>query len=492
MTKKFFKSKSNYLDLIVGKPTVTEIDGSKDYSLASIACTEINYALAIDLEILPIATDDQKLKIYCKDKNDLELFKKLKFILGHSNFYLQSLEEDKLRVAIYRAYNLSSNKLEKYSSLFKKEIKVSDSSLSEVRNAKSDIAKFICTLIDYAHANLVSDIHIVPEACGFSLRLRKNGEFLLHEDTFGTIKTHKQVVQRIKTLANLDISNSFVPQDGSFNIDVAKKNHSLRVSTMPTIYGERVVLRLFPQTSCKEIIELGFSSFANEFLGELLKLDGGLILTSGSTGSGKTSTLYALVLAFLKANKHVVTLEDPVEIEIPGAIQSEINLKQNFDYATGFKAILRQDPDVVLIGEIRDKETAQIALEASETGHIILSTIHGRDLQDVESRFTRYKVSRELFRARLKLLISQKLLPKLCKHCRVEDDIASSLLDLKLYKAGSCSKCNFLGYNERLLVFNFSSFNYTEEELAPFSFKEIALQNLKLGNISYQDAKLFL
>ncbi|MCL4143327.1 UNVERIFIED_CONTAM: hypothetical protein GTU68_063858, partial [Idotea baltica] len=422
MKKKFFNTNSNAaLDLIVEKPVIYKslINETSLLSLADSSLHNINYALATELNILVTKGSDDSLNIYCQNDKDIELVNKLKFLLGHSNFELNELSESELNLAIYRAYNKSSKKIEKFSKIFNLENedqKTDD--FNSVRNARSDSAKFLCALIDYAHARKVSDIHIIPERDGFSLRLRKNGEFLVHENSFAPLSVHKKIVQRIKTLSNLDISNSFLPQDGSFNINIVKATHSLRVSTMPTIFGERVVLRLFPETTCKTIDSIGFSLDAQNLLNEVLNLDGGLILTSGSTGSGKTTTLYSLVLACVKAGKHVVTLEDPVEIEIPGVIQSEINYKKNFDYATGFKAILRQDPDVILIGEIRDAKTAQIAVEASETGHIILSTVHGRNLDDVQSRFLRYNVAKQLFESRLALLISQKLLPKLCDNCK--------------------------------------------------------------------------
>lgn len=496
MKKNFFNINQNTaLDLIVEKPVIHS-SLVKEISAPSLADTNlhnINYALATELKILVTKGNASELIIYCENDRDYELTNKLKFLLGHSNFKLKKFSETDLSLAIYRAYNRSSKRIEKYSKLFNLENDVKDiDNFNLVRNAKSDAAKFLCALIDYAHARRVSDIHIIPEREGFSLRLRKNGEFLVHENSFAPLSVHKQIVQRIKTLSNLDISNSFLPQDGSFNIDIVKTTHSLRVSTMPTIFGERVVLRLFPETICKTIDSIGFSLNAQNLLNEVLSLDGGLILTSGSTGSGKTTTLYSLVLACVKAGKHVVTLEDPVEIEIPGVVQSEINYKKNFDYATGFKAILRQDPDVILIGEIRDAKTAQIAVEASETGHIILSTVHGRNLDDVQSRFFRYNVANELFKSRLALLISQKLLPKLCSHCKVLDESASTLLNLTLYKPKGCRSCNFSGFDERVLLYNFSSFNYSDDVLKVYKFEQVIYEALKEGFLSYQQVRRFI
>lgn len=449
------------------------------------------YSIAIDLCVLPLNISDNKLQILCLDSSSQELKSKLSFILDGQAFILKSFDASSLKQAIFKAYKGQTNELQKFAEIFEENRK----KISKVTKefdfllAKSDSAKFLKALIEYAYAQEVSDIHFLPEKEGFRVKLRKDGEFLIQQELIKDHSVYKQIVQRVKALTGLDISKSHLPQDGSFQVDILNESQSVRVSSIPTIHGEKLVLRIFPKSKLKRLKNLGFPENFILRIKDLLRSSTGLIIICGSTGSGKTSTLYALLQEFNSFQKNIVSLEDPVEQEIPGISQTAINPAREFTFASGLRAILRQDPDIILIGEIRDKETFKIALEASLTGHIILTSLHAESVNDIPWRFKNAGIEQELLEQSLLLSISQKLLPKLCENCKVVDVAASSILKHKVFCSAACKLCEHSGYLGRVLLWEAHSPSFTEKELAEFSFKYSALRALRKGDLSYQQVK---
>ncbi len=252
---------------------------------------------------------------------------------------------------------------------------------------------------------------------------------------------------------------------------------------------------------------LGFNQDFIDLVRGFLTRTGGLIIVCGSTGSGKTTTLYAMLNECNTWQKNIVSLEDPVEQEIAGVTQTAINVERQLTYPLGLKAILRQDPDIILIGEMRDSETFKTALEASFTGHIILTSLHAQSLKDIVARFDSAGVNENKLNQSLLLMISQKLLPKLCAHCKVVDESASSLLNHKVFKANvhkaensntddatslkNCKNCDQNGYAGRVLLWEAYSPEFSEQTLQLYSYQRAAYEALKNGELSYQQVREF-
>jgi len=269
------------------------------------------------------------------------------------------------------------------------------------------------------------------------------------------------VVSRIKVMARLDIAERRIPQDGRISLKLGGKLLDVRVSTLPSRAGERVVLRILDKDNAGiELDVLGMPENINAMFREALSEPNGIVLVTGPTGSGKTTTLYAGLRLLNDGSRNLLTVEDPVEYAVEGVGQTQVNPKVGLTFATGLRAILRQDPDVVMVGEIRDRETADIAVQASLTGHLVLSTVHTNDAVGAITRLRDMKIEPFLLASTLRAVIAQRLVRRLCPSCRdpVEADrSAGALLGFEsgeiIYKAKGCGDCNHTGYKGRIGVF---------------------------------------
>jgi len=271
------------------------------------------------------------------------------------------------------------------------------------------------------------------------------------------------LVSRIKVMARLDIAERRVPQDGRIGLTLGGKLLDVRVSTLPSRAGERVVLRILDKENAGMSLDvLGMSGEADRIFREALHEPNGIILVTGPTGSGKTTTLYAGLRELNDGSRNILTVEDPVEYAVEGVGQTQVNAKVGLTFAAGLRAILRQDPDVVMVGEIRDKETADIAVQASLTGHLVLSTVHTNDAVGAITRLRDMKIEPFLLASTLRAVIAQRLVRRLCPNCREPiqaDKSACALLGLDLgtviYQAKGCAECNHTGYKGRVGAFEF-------------------------------------
>jgi general secretion pathway protein E len=305
----------------------------------------------------------------------------------------------------------------------------------------------------------VSDIHIEPYETGLVVRLRIDG--VLRETLRMPPHVAPVLVSRIKVMARLDIAERRLPQDGRIGLTLGGKLLDVRVSTLPSRAGERVVLRILDKENAGIDLEmLGMPPIVDRAFRSALAEPNGIVLVTGPTGSGKTTSLYAGLRLLNDGSRNILTVEDPVEYAIDGVGQTQINPKVGLDFATGLRAILRQDPDVVMIGEIRDRETAEIAVQASLTGHLVLSTVHTNDAIGAITRLRDMRVEPFLLASTLRAVIAQRLVRKLCMVCRVPIPASkevAELLDLEpganVYVAGGCDACNHTGYRGRIGVF---------------------------------------
>jgi type II secretory ATPase GspE/PulE/Tfp pilus assembly ATPase PilB-like protein/8-oxo-dGTP pyrophosphatase MutT (NUDIX family) len=303
-----------------------------------------------------------------------------------------------------------------------------------------------------------SDIHLEPEEDGIALRYRIDG--ILRHTTVLPKAVGVPLVSRIKIMARLDIADRLRPQGGHASVGMGARRVDLRVSTLPASHGEKVVIRILdPAAAIRSLDSLGLDEGNAERLSRLLDTREGLVLVTGPTGSGKTTTLYAALRQIQRRRLNVITVEDPVEYRIPGIVQVQINEKAGLSFASALRSILRQDPDVVLIGEIRDRETAAIAIQASLTGHLVFATLHTNDACSSITRLTDLGVDSARLAAALKGVVAQRLIRRLCAECRivanggVPAQITSTVSsDLMVYTAVGCESCGMSGYRGRIAV----------------------------------------
>lgn len=327
--------------------------------------------------------------------------------------------------------------------------------------------QFVNALIERAFDERASDIHLEPQAEEMVVRMRVDG--LLHQMLTVPADLKNMVVSRLKIMGSMDIAERRVPQDGHTTVQVRGHVIDLRISTIPTVYGEKLVLRLLDKSS-QNLTKtgLGFEGRDLEKYEALLKNSGGVILLVGPTGSGKSTTMCAMLRQLCSEETNIMTLEDPVEYDIPGVNQCQINEKTGMTFAAGLRAILRQDPDIISVGEIRDGETAQIAVRAAITGHLVLSTLHTNDAVSVIDRLEDIGVEPYLISSALRGVISQRLVRKICPHCKKAYKPHAEELemlgmpedsDAVFYRGEGCQECFHTGTRGRRAVFEILTLN---------------------------------
>ncbi len=333
----------------------------------------------------------------------------------------------------------------------------------EVMANEPTVVNLVNLIISTAIRERASDIHLVPFENSVQLRYRVDG--LLQEKQPPPKPLHPALVSRIKIMADMNIAERFMPQDGHIQIHHRGSRVDIRVGTMPTIYGESLVMRLLEKSSkVLTVEELGLDAARAAQLSRLVEKPHGLFLTTGPTGSGKTTTLYSILQGIYTPELKILTIEDPVEYELPGIAQIPVRPGRNFTFATGLRAILRQDPDVVMVGEIRDFETAEIAIRAALTGHQVFSTLHTNDATGAVTRLIDMGVEAFLVSSALEGVLAQRLLRKICPVCRGETRIEPALRDKlerlggkaiadKFYRGAGCDECRGTGYRGRVGIF---------------------------------------
>ena len=333
----------------------------------------------------------------------------------------------------------------------------------EVMANEPTVVNLVNLIISTALRERASDIHLVPFEDFVQLRYRVDG--LLQEKQPPPKQLHPALVSRIKIMADMNIAERFMPQDGHIQINHRGNRVDIRVGTMPTIYGESLVMRLLEkQSKLLTTRELGLDAERASLLSRMVEKPHGLFLTTGPTGSGKTTTLYSVLQSIYTPELKILTIEDPVEYELPGVAQIPVRPTRNFTFATGLRAILRQDPDVVMVGEIRDSETAEIAIRAALTGHQVFSTLHTNDSTGAVTRLIDMGVEAFLIASSLEGVLAQRLVRLICPACKVELPITSALrskietlggrtLEGVYYKGAGCENCRGTGCRGRIGIF---------------------------------------
>ncbi len=355
--------------------------------------------------------------------------------------------------------------LKEYSPDHTKEIQISNVQLQQ-----APIAKIVSTILDFSVKGRASDIHIEPEENRTKVRYRIDG--ILQEKLSLPKTIHEALVSRIKILSEMKIDEKRIPQDGRFTFKTKSDEVDLRVSTLPTVFGEKVVMRLLKKTGgIPSLTELGFGGPQLKELEEAIARPYGIILITGPTGSGKTTTLYSILSRLNKPTVNIVTLEDPVEYQIAGINQVQINTQAGLTFATGLRAFLRQDPNIILVGEVRDKETTQLAIQAALTGHLVFSTLHTNNAATAIPRLIDLGAESFLIASVLTAILAQRISRKICPFCKESYQASPEVIanmksvlgplfpkkneasPIFLSKGKGCRECNQTGYLGRIAIF---------------------------------------
>ena len=429
----------------------------KASALHLLTTVPIGYAkenLAVPLEI-----DGQTIRLAVVDPGNNQILNDLSVLTG-CRIVPCLAEPDKVIAAINQGYELLSG--DSGSSIsdigttdFDMDSSVQTEDLLDT-NDEAPIIRFVNGLITQAYRQRASDIHIEPFEAEIIVRYRVDG--ILYVVQRPPYRALPNIISRLKIMANLDIAEKRLPQDGRFSVRIAGKQADVRVSTLPTAFGERVVLRLLDKSSgVLELSDIGVDSSMLPQIEKMIKKNHGIFLVTGPTGAGKTTTLYSAISALDAGAQNIITVEDPIEYQLAGVGQIQVNPKIDLTFAQGLRSILRQDPDVIMVGEIRDSETAKIAVQAALTGHLVFSTLHTNDSAGALARLVEMGVEPFLAASALVGVLAQRLVRTICPHCKVSYRPDAKLLaelfdtnevpaDTIFYKGRGCEHCLKVGY----------------------------------------------
>ena len=464
----------------------------KDFPSISLGEKEIpNHVLreipeesAVFYEFVPIAKKDNVLEVGMVNPNNLKAREALRFIARRNGLKAKIfvLSQNDLK-KVLKQYRTLRGEVKKALKELDKELESDEKISSKKENveeaidrivAEAPITKIVAVIMKHAVEGNASDIHI--EAIDKNVKVRFRVDGILYTSLILPKEIQASIVSRIKILSNLRIDETRIPQDGRFHTIIKGIKIDFRVSTLPTTNGEKVVLRVLdPEVGLKKFEELGLEGYNLETLEKAAKKPYGMILITGPTGSGKTTTLYSILNKLNQEMVNIVSLEDPVEYYVEGINQSQIRPEIDYSFASGLRHILRQDPDVIMVGEIRDEETAELAVHASLTGHILLSTLHTNDVAGVIPRLIDLKINSFLLPNSLNLCIAQRLVRRLCDKCKEEINAPSEISDIidkkladinpegkkdfpwkkpyKIYKPKGCSLCGNKGMKGRIAIY---------------------------------------
>ena len=440
-----------------GLPKLNELPSNIPYDVV----TSIPRNLTATYRIIPYKKDGNTLYIATDSViNYTQVVREIRFITG-MNVKVSIIPTD-LFDAVYQS--LYGSQIETgipadFEDMSQEEI-VEEEEEEEEESEEAPAVRLVKAIVEGGIVQGASDIHIEPSRTLVTVRYRIDG--ILKKITTYPVKTHSSIVSRIKIMSGLDISEKRLPQDGKYFMRFKDEQYDFRVSTMPTVYGEKIVMRILKVSASKQRIgDLGFSEYNTKRFMELINYPYGIILLTGPTGSGKSTTLVAAINEIKDVTKNIITVEDPVEYNIDGVNQCQVNAEIGLTYARFLRAILRQDPNIIMVGEIRDRETAQLAMEASMTGHLVFSTLHTNDAPSAISRLVNLGLDPHMIGVSLIGVVGQRLVRKLCDECKIEVQPNEEVLKVakriypdvkpRMYVAGNCPNCQS-GYKGRTAI----------------------------------------
>lgn len=462
-----------------------------NYPIATDVAQMIQESVARKYHLVPIAKKDQLLTVAMSDPMNLMAIEEIKVITKcQINPVIATKQE--IESIIKRCYSgqgaiEAAQEVEKQYASRETVNARNNVQLMDIENAP--VVKMINSIIHQGVSLGASDIHIEAETDVTRVRMRIDGQ--LNEQMRISKGSHDAIVTRLKIMADMNIAEKRIPQDGSFEMDLEARKVDVRVSSIPTVNGEKMVIRLLV-TQENEVLskyEIGFTEHNLKLYDKMLKVPHGIILVTGPTGSGKTTTLYTVLNELNKPTHNIITLEDPVEKKLKGINQVHINNRAGLTFASGLRSILRQDPDIIMLGEIRDTETAAIAIRAAITGHLVFSTIHTNDVISTVTRLVDMGIEPYLVSSAVAGVISQRLTRCICPNCKVSYEASEEekrILGVPeigmLYKGTGCQQCNFTGYKGRRAVHEMLVLDQTIRHLINTgalyeTIKEYCLQN---------------
>ncbi len=449
---------------------------------------------------LPIKRTGSTLVVAMADPSNIFAIDDIKFLTGY-NIETVVASEGAIKSAIEKAYEKAELEMEMedvIAEFDEEDMEVvqeeEEVDIGDLKKAVEDapVVKLVNFILTDAIKKKASDIHIEPYEKAFRVRYRIDG--VLQEVMRPPMKLKNAIVSRIKIMSSLDIAERRLPQDGRIKLKLSKNREmDFRVSVLPTLFGEKVVLRLLDKSNLQlDMTKLGFEEKALKDFKDAIHKPWGMVLVTGPTGSGKTTTLYSALSELNEVGTNISTAEDPVEFNFMGINQVQIKEEIGLTFASALRSFLRQDPDIIMVGEIRDYETAEIAIKAALTGHLVLSTLHTNDAPSTVNRLLNMGVEPFLVASACNLILAQRLARKICSKCKVEANVTEkALLDIgvppeeaktmKCYKGKGCSECNGTGYKGRIALY----------EVMPFTeaIKELVLNGASAAEIKRQAIK---
>ena len=411
-----------------------------------------------DNVVFPIGFDGDNLVVAIDDPMNITIEDELQFQTGYQISLMLATHTSIIdAIKVHYGRENANKAAEELGTSLASDTLDDDSELSEAVNS-APVVKLVNSMIDYAIRSGSSDIHIEPLEDRVRVRIRIDG--VMQEVMSNPISAKDAITTRIKILGGMNIAEKRIPQDGRITTVINNEPVDMRVSILPCVTGEKTVIRILAKNDANLNRKyLGISDRNNEMIDRMIKVPQGIVLISGPTGSGKTTTLYTLLSEKNTDEVNIITVEDPVEIRIPGLNQCQVNVKAGMTFASGLRSILRQDPDIILVGEIRDGETAEIAMRAAITGHLVFSTIHTNDAVSSINRLVDMGLEPYMVSSALVGVVSQRLVRRICTNCResYDPDISDKQylrLDegQKLYRGKGCTECNEKGYKGRIAI----------------------------------------
>ena len=441
---------------------------AEQFPAVPLELEKLSYKFLKQFKVLPLDLEDKVLTVAMADPSDTETLESIRLFTGYETKIHLGLEHE-ISDALERFYGSGDGLLGKSFDAGDKligETLDTGEDIEHLRDMASEVPviRMVNLMISRAVERRASDIHIEPFEKEFRVRYRIDG--ILYNVDSPPVQLKPAIISRVKLMAKLNIAERRLPQDGRIKLKVLGKEIDLRVSTLPTLYGESVVMRILDKSdsSLFDLQKLGFPESMLSKMEKLTSVPHGILLVTGPTGSGKSTTLYSAMKRINLPDKKIITIEDPVEYQMDGINQIHVNTQIGLTFAAGLRHIVRQDPDVIMIGEIRDLETAEIAIRSALTGHLVFSTLHTNDAPSAITRLVDMGVENYLLSSCLIGVLAQRLVRIICKHCKAEypanpENLRALGLALNggrpvtLYKGAGCESCGFTGYESRKGIF---------------------------------------
>jgi type IV pilus assembly protein PilB len=469
-----------------------------EYSIDAASTTLLPEQLARRYRALPIGEQDGKLLVAMSDPANVFALDDIRSVTGRSVQPLVATAQD-VEQAINK-YSQIGDQVEAIASEASEALDPGTEGDVEAALEDAPIVRLVNAIMTQAVSDRASDVHIEPMEKDVRIRFRVDG--VLHEVMHSPKNIQNGLISRLKVMAELNIAEKRVPQDGRIGMKVANRQLDLRVATLPTVFGEKIVIRILDKTQALlQLSDLGFHRHAFERFEEAFRKPYGALLVTGPTGSGKSTTLYATLNILNGEDRNIITVEDPVEYRLAGVNQIQVNMKAGLTFASALRSILRADPDIVLIGEIRDRETAMISIEAALTGHLVLSTLHTNDAPSAITRLTEMEVETFLVASAVDCVVAQRLARKLCDRCHqayrpepqelIEAGVAEERVgDVKeLFRPVGCGSCANTGYRGRMGLYEVMGMSEEIERMTVERASSDAIRSvaIKQGMLTLRD-----